>query len=106
MADTTPPDCLNCRWWREQSGSAHVVCPTRMEFSWHENRTTCDLFGPVQDGETIDRGPINQFMFWGGSADSGMPSDDEIIAWFDAHPEYKTEAFNAARVKHDAEKAD
>lgn len=105
MAETTTPDCLNCRWWREQTGSAHVLCPTRMDFSFGWGPTPCDLFAPEFLCEIMPRDGVNAFLAWGGSKDSGMPSDDEIMEWFDAHPEYKTEAFNAARKKYDAQQA-
>ena len=100
MADA--PNCLDCRWWREQDGSAHVMCPTQMDFAFVHGPKPCALFAPVLDGEDVPRDGVNCFIYWGGG-DTPMPSTDAIFAWFDAHPEYKTVEFEAAWVKWKAD---
>ncbi len=99
MADeTTKPDCLDCRWWREQTGSAHVLCPTRPDFAFCWGTTRCDLYAPVLEDEEVARDGVNAFIYWGGG-EGGMPTSEQIMAWFDAHPEYKTAAFEEARLR-------
>lgn len=62
-----------CRWWREQSGSAHVLCPVSSDFSWSWKRPECDTYDPVLPGEVVKRDGVNAFLVWSGG-DPAMPT--------------------------------
>lgn len=73
--------CSPCRWWRNQSGSTHIICPIISDFAWSwgtaEYRSNCKIFAPVRDGETILRS-CNQFKVWAGMGGANFPTKHEI----------------------------
>jgi hypothetical protein len=54
--------CIDCKHWRQQSGSSHVLCPKRVDFSFSHGLPTCELF---EEGEPETR-EVNQFIHWAG----------------------------------------
>lgn len=75
--------CIDCRWWKEQSGSAHVLCPSSPDFSFSWDPQPCELFAPVKEGEKVDR-HCNQFMAWFDG--TGVPSHESIAAYLKENP--------------------
>jgi len=49
------------------------MCPSRSDFSFLWGDPICELFAPVEAGETIERGGCNQFMHW-HSGSGGVPT--------------------------------
>lgn len=82
--------CSNCHWIKDQSGSAHKICPKMPDFSlgWHDNEywkklaEECGLFIPKQ--EDYDS-YINAFMAWMAHS-TVWPEEHEMIA---KHDEWK-----------------
>ncbi len=64
--------CRNCLYWRQQSGSAHVICPTYIDAPLY-NMTPCKLF---KEGEPETR-EINQFLLWSGRLPEDWPTEEE-----------------------------
>lgn len=71
--------CRTCRWWRSQSGSAHAMCPSSVDFSWSWLLTGCDLWAAVDGGEVVERDGCNQFAHWHDGT-GGVPTREEALA--------------------------
>ena len=58
MSDDKEPseECVRCRWWRYQSGSSHVLCAKRPDFSFSWGRPPCELFAAALAKEASDAG--------------------------------------------------
>ncbi|MCK5386803.1 MAG: hypothetical protein KAJ39_06435 [Gammaproteobacteria bacterium] len=76
--------CLNCNLVKDQSGSAHHLCPHNVDFSfqwkttedWAKIADECEYFVPRGD----DYDPkCNAFMAWMGH-ESPWPSHEEMVS--------------------------
>jgi hypothetical protein len=76
----TEPNCRTCRWWRNQSGSAHVMCPSDFDWAWSWGPSPCDLYAPVRPSEEVKRDGCNQFLHW-STGSGGVPTREEALAY-------------------------
>lgn len=59
------------------------MCPSSPDFSFAWGPSPCDLFAPVEEGETIKRDDVNQFLAWSGS-DPNMPTREKAEEYLNA----------------------
>jgi len=75
MEEEKKKSCRDCVYWRRQSGSTHVVCPARRDFSLSWEPPVCGLY---LEGEPKTR-ECDQFAIWAGEWPEDWPKYDKVV---------------------------